>query len=143
VIATSQAIIKSRLAGVIDYLPNKERLDKLTLGKLVNTYEIFGGNLELVRSLRELVKVRNNLAHEAFVLSPEEHENTEFLARRTSELNALHTQLGAAVRQLHVELKRLLEIGKKESKQLLVATTTALTPAADAPVAPATGAGEP
>jgi len=115
-IATTQSIMKSKLLGTINYRPDRERLDKLTLGKLIDTYERFGGDLELVSQMRGLVKERNALAHEAFVLSPAEHDSPEFLVARAKELDALNVTLSSIVRQLHSELKRLISLGKNTAE---------------------------
>ena len=111
-IGLSKAVIKQQLKGIIDYRPEKERLDKFTLGKLVETYDRFGGEQALVEELRQCVKERNDLAHEAFVLSEEEQKSEAFLHRRTEELQTLYGNLGAIVRQLQARIISLNDMLK-------------------------------
>lgn len=106
-ISISQALIKERVNGALEYRPGKEKLDKYTLGRLVEVYERLGGDLALGQELRGHIKVRNALAHEAFILNEKEQRDEVFLGRRIAELQALYDKLGGVVKALHDRITAL------------------------------------
>jgi hypothetical protein len=61
-------IIATRLEGIAKYRISEKQIDKFSLGRLVDEFERFNDNDDLIRRLRSIVAERNFIAHQSYIV---------------------------------------------------------------------------
>jgi hypothetical protein len=61
-------IIAARLQGIAKYRISEKNIDKLSLGRLVDEFEKFNGNDDLIKRLRSIVVERNFIVHQSYIV---------------------------------------------------------------------------
>jgi len=82
----------SKLSGQPEILIGLEisKLKSFALGKLVPLFAHVNPDQELQKNLRNIIKHRNHLAHESYVLTLGELTDHEFMTSRIGELKAVN-----------------------------------------------------
>ncbi len=65
VVGIKLSLIKT--SSRISYNFSKEELDDLSMGQLINRFERFAKNKTLIKDLKILVKIRNEIVHKLFI----------------------------------------------------------------------------
>jgi len=60
-------VTAARLQGITKYRISEKDIDKLSLGRLVDEFEKFNGNDDLIKKLRSIVVERNFIAHQSYI----------------------------------------------------------------------------
>lgn len=80
------ATIKFRLEGYLTYESPLQAIEDAALGRLIDWYNPFTTNKDLIRDLRHIKTVRDHVAHQGLVFTLEEQLNEKLLEQKSEEL---------------------------------------------------------
>jgi len=110
VVSSSYEAIRRTAPPKVKFRLTRKILEKDSLGKLIARYEQVSGNDEFIKELRDIAKDRNFCAHQSFILSLDEQNNTGFLGKEAERLSAIRERSHACVMNLQKELEELVAL---------------------------------
>lgn len=111
-------IIQINVSSYFPYKYNRKDVEKLALGKLTDRYSKLSDNISLVKQIQEVMKKRNDLAHQGFLFTSEEQKDTKLLESLTTDLEQLHIKTKKILFELSKETSSLEEHLTKGSTQI-------------------------
>lgn len=106
-LATAYKLILKRLDGALPFAYSYDDNDKDALGTLISKFEKVTTNTDLVAELKVLVKSRNAVAHRAFLLSSEQHDDAAHLKKLKIGLETLRVRTNDCVHKIFKETNYL------------------------------------
>jgi len=95
--------VKRRVAFDFSY----DDVKVLPLGRLIDLFQKYNRNPEVLELLRELPEQRNYVAHRAYLLTEEEQKNSEVLANEMEKVTKISAKADEAVKALRDEARNL------------------------------------
>lgn len=111
-------IIQINVSSYFPYKYNRKDVEKLALGKLTDRYSKLSDNTSLVKQIQEVMKKRNDLAHQGFLFTSEEQKDKRLLESLTTNLEQLHIKTKNILFELSKETSSLEEHLTKRSTQI-------------------------
>lgn len=111
-------IIQINVSSYFPYKYNRKDVEKLALGKLTDRYSKLSDNISLVKQIQGVMKKRNNLAHQGFLFTSEEQNDTKLIESLTTDLEQLHIKTKKILFELSKETSSLEEHLIKRSTQI-------------------------
>ena len=99
--------IVMELSGVIPFRYDDKDIEKDALGKLINKFEKFNDNNDLIAELKNLIKYRNDCAHRGFLLTDEQAYDEKYLKNRIKELEKVKERTADCLSGLHKEVVKI------------------------------------
>lgn len=88
-----EVMIATRMRGITNYKHLVEKIQKMSLGQLVDRFEMFSDNSSLISEIRVIIQDRNFLAHKSYLAAysregnPKESGEIESLLDCTTKAN--------------------------------------------------------
>ncbi len=83
---------RQELDGILQYDRNPSKLEKWSLGRLVDEAMIYCNSKWVLTGLKELVQYRNDVAHSVFVDAHQNAFEEGFVSKKIEELNKIKIQ---------------------------------------------------
>lgn len=99
--------IETELSGVIPFHYNDTDIAKDSMGKLINKFEKFNNNNDLIAELKDLIKYRNDFAHRGFLLSYKQVYDEKYLKNRLEDLENVNNRTTNCLSRLHKEVVKI------------------------------------
>lgn len=96
--------IEKELSGVIPFHYDDKDIEKDSLGKLINKFEKFNDNNDLIAELKDLIKYRNDCAHRGFLFPDEQAYDEKYLKSRIKDLEKVKKRTADCLSGLHKEV---------------------------------------
>ena len=101
------AIVAMRVKTILPYKPPFESIQNAAMGKLINYFQTFCDNEGLLKSLNEIKKKRDHLAHQGYLLTFEKQNDPKFVSDQLIELEAAYKEAKACFSALQNEMERI------------------------------------
>jgi hypothetical protein len=111
-LAAAYKFILSSLDSKMPFKYSYKDIENDSLGSLISKFERLSDDAGLVKELKELVKFRNKIAHQAFLLTAEQQNDSAFLSAQTKELSKVKARTNVAVHKVLEESIRLGKLNK-------------------------------
>lgn len=99
--------IETELSGVIPFHYNDKDIEKDSMGKLINKFEKFNNNNDLIAKLKDLIKYRNECAHRGFLLSNKQAYDEKYLKTRLEHLETVEKRTTDCLSRLQKEVVKI------------------------------------
>ena len=100
-------IIQNSVKEVFHYSVREKEIDKMPLGRLIDEFSRRSNRKDIVKVLKKLNKLRNEIVHSAYVLSIEEQSDSDKLKDYSKKLTSIMNTVKACLKQLVQENARI------------------------------------
>lgn len=111
------AIAHRKLNGLLPYNPPLESINNVAMGKLVQYFQTFSDDDQLISLLNQVRENRNTVAHQGYLMTYEEQNNQEVIERKHMELKSFLSQAQECLAMVQAELVKLEDIVNKEAEK--------------------------
>ena len=106
-ICSVYVLINNRTEEVITFKYNRKDVENNSLGTLLKKFEKLNTNKELIKKIKSLIKQRNHVAHQGFLLTYEEQQDDKFLSEQIESIELIVKSSKECLDLLLVELKKV------------------------------------
>lgn len=99
--------IETEISGVIPFRYDDKDIEKDSLGKLVNKFEKFNDNNDLIAGMKDLTKYRNDCAHRGFLLTNEQAYVEKYIKNRQEDMEKVKKRTADCLSGLHKEVVKI------------------------------------
>ena len=100
-------IVAMRVKTIFPYKPSFDSIQNAAMGKLISHFQTFCDNEGLLKSLNEVKKKRDHLAHQGYLLTFEEQHDPKFVSDQLVELESAYKEAKACFLALQGEMERI------------------------------------
>jgi len=100
-------LIQKSVKDVFHYSVREKEIEKMPLGRLIDEFSRRSNRKDIVQVLRKLNKLRNEIAHSAYILTIEEQKDKEKLQHYSDKLKNIVEAVKACMKQLARENARI------------------------------------
>ena len=105
-----------RVKTILPYKPPIHSIQNAAMGKLISYFQTFCDNEGLLKSLNEVKKKRDHLAHQGYLLTFEEQNDPHFVSDQLVELESAYEEAKACFSSLQVEMERIHNLAEATAK---------------------------
>lgn len=110
------AIVAMRVKTILCYKPPFDSIQNAAMGKLISYFQTFCDNAELLKSLNEVKKKRDHIAHQGYLLTFEEQNDQKFISDQLIELESAYKEAKDCFSVLKAEMKRIHNLAESIAK---------------------------
>lgn len=109
-------IVAMRVKTILPYKPPTDSIQNAAMGKLISYFQTFCDDEGLLRSLNQVKKKRDHLAHQGYLLTFEEQNDPTFISNQLIELESAYMEAKMCFSALQGEMHRIHNLAEGTAK---------------------------
>ena len=109
-------MVAMRLKTILPYKPPFDSIQNAAMGKLISYFQTFCDNEGLLKSLNEVKKKRDYLAHQGYLLTFEEQNDPKFVSDQLVVLESAYMEAKACFSALQGEMEPIHNLAESTAK---------------------------